>query len=698
MALQTMTIEATSFKGVRDGGEVIKNGAARFGRSTNGTWVGTITFTPEESDLKKLKKSRITKIYLNTQVAALGGVYTKSISFGGQSFTFAEAYNAKKAGTVWTGNTLTDTSGWGPTFLKHFKNGNSSYNVTVTAASGTSSSLVSGKDFAKNYGGLTSPTTLTVTYELLGSELSISSGQKITIGKENSFSLTRYDSNFSEKFNLKFLDDQGVTQTITINNTSSTPKTQLKFTLPLDIINKITTSTSRAATLTVSTYEGSTKIGENSYSISLVVPSEINYSLSTFSILSQSDIVSSEKISEKYFIQSFSKAKIEASFLPYTSGDFTDSATLKSYALYINGTQIGSTKTFTSNSLSEITEAFTTSGDKVVQVKIQDSRGRQQTLGLDTFNVQPYSSPRINDINISRMASIDNPNEEGINFLWTGNLIYSEVQCLDEVNNSLTKLILTWGEGELDFKEFTDNLILGQYSAYVEGKQTSENNIEYFKTDTFYKVRAKIIDFLGIESEEREIDLTSTKYLIHFGQNGYGLGFGSSARYFEKITCGWDMFFNSESGALKISEGGTGVTSYEGLRKVIGDLMYPIGSIYMSVSNTDPSELFGGTWIAWGAGRVPVGINTSDSNFNSVEKTGGEATHKLTINEMPAHKHIAGYKRADSYGSGSLDASYWANYTDLGVTGSYNTSSVGGDVAHNNLQPYITCYMWKRTE
>ena len=51
--------------------------------------------------------------------------------------------------------------------------------------------------------------------------------------------------------------------------------------------------------------------------------------------------------------------------------------------------------------------------------------------------------------------------------------------------------------------------------------------------------------------------------------------------------------------------------------------IYPVGSIYMSVNNTNPSNLFGGTWAAWGAGRVPVGVNASDSDFSTVEKTGG---------------------------------------------------------------------------
>ena len=64
--------------------------------------------------------------------------------------------------------------------------------------------------------------------------------------------------------------------------------------------------------------------------------------------------------------------------------------------------------------------------------------------------------------------------------------------------------------------------------------------------------------------------------------------------------------------------------------------MYPVGSIYFSAVGTNPSELFGfGTWQAWGAGRVPVGVDASQTEFNAVEKTGGEKAHALTINEMP---------------------------------------------------------------
>lgn len=119
---------------------------------------------------------------------------------------------------------------------------------------------------------------------------------------------------------------------------------------------------------------------------------------------------------------------------------------------------------------------------------------------------------------------------------------------------------------------------------------------------------------------------------------------------------------------------------------------YPVGSIYMSVNNTNPGTLFGGTWVKFGAGRCLVGVDTSQTEFNTIEKIGGEKTHTLTIEEMPKHKHD-GF--GGTYGGGGP---YYYNYY---VYGEWNTDdshkSAGGDKPHNNLQPYITVYMWKRT-
>lgn len=126
---------------------------------------------------------------------------------------------------------------------------------------------------------------------------------------------------------------------------------------------------------------------------------------------------------------------------------------------------------------------------------------------------------------------------------------------------------------------------------------------------------------------------------------------------------------------------------------------YYVGKIVMDTANVNPATYLGfGTWQYWGQGRVPVGVDTTDSDFNSVEKTGGEKTHKLTVAEMPKHKPNVGIYINNSVAG---DAVYWFNPGGFasGNTGSSNStkvSEVGGDQAHNNVQPYVTCYMWKR--
>lgn len=128
------------------------------------------------------------------------------------------------------------------------------------------------------------------------------------------------------------------------------------------------------------------------------------------------------------------------------------------------------------------------------------------------------------------------------------------------------------------------------------------------------------------------------------------------------------------------------------------DFIYPIGSIYMSVNNVNPSQYFGGTWEVWGAGKVPVGVDVSDGDFSTSEKTGGEKTHKLTANEMPSHRHTMGDYTDNFGGAGNY---YYPtcikSWTPSSGWKSFNVNNTGGDQAHNNLQPYITCYMWKRT-
>lgn len=121
----------------------------------------------------------------------------------------------------------------------------------------------------------------------------------------------------------------------------------------------------------------------------------------------------------------------------------------------------------------------------------------------------------------------------------------------------------------------------------------------------------------------------------------------------------------------------------------LASALYPVGSIYINASvSTNPGTLLGfGTWAAYGAGRVIVGLDSGQTEFDTLNETGGAKTHTLTEAEMPAHVHSMGITSGDQDGSGSNGA----------IDGTRNTGSTGGGGAHNNLQPYIVAYMWKRT-
>lgn len=129
--------------------------------------------------------------------------------------------------------------------------------------------------------------------------------------------------------------------------------------------------------------------------------------------------------------------------------------------------------------------------------------------------------------------------------------------------------------------------------------------------------------------------------------------------------------------------------------------IYPVGSIYMSTVSTNPSTLFGfGTWQLWGSGKVPVGIDTDDTDFNDVEKTGGTKRQALRalIGATNSNTTKLGYKAEGAVPSESYSIVVNGVSSD-GLTSQVNHSTKVTDLTGNDVsivQPYITCYMWKR--
>jgi hypothetical protein len=176
-----------------------------------------------------------------------------------------------------------------------------------------------------------------------------------------------------------------------------------------------------------------------------------------------------------------------------------------------------------------------------------------------------------------------------------------------------------------------------------------------------------------------------------------------------------------DSDPAKVISGNDFQTEFEAVRTAINskaetvDILssvYPVGSIYMNATNsTNPASILCfGTWTAFGAGRVPVGFDASNSNFNAAEKTGGSSdaivvshTHTATSSVTdPGHKHQI---QATANGSGTggtgpfVEGSYNRDTTTAttGITVGTTVNSTGSSGTNANLQPYITVYMWKRT-
>jgi microcystin-dependent protein len=182
-------------------------------------------------------------------------------------------------------------------------------------------------------------------------------------------------------------------------------------------------------------------------------------------------------------------------------------------------------------------------------------------------------------------------------------------------------------------------------------------------------------------------------------------------------------------------------------------VQYEVGDIYITTAATDPNTRFAGTtWVRFGAGRVLVGYDSTQTEFDTVEETGGAKTHTLSSAEIPSHYHSvdppatasgtesadhvhydAGHSHAENSetwinASGSSNkffsngSSWWHNTQSVGGRGvvyvgtgyaslggrsaahthttdiaAFNSGTAGSGGAHNNLQPYIVVYMWKRT-
>ena len=152
---------------------------------------------------------------------------------------------------------------------------------------------------------------------------------------------------------------------------------------------------------------------------------------------------------------------------------------------------------------------------------------------------------------------------------------------------------------------------------------------------------------------------------------------------------------------LKLTGGDVGLQSQILSQALLS--VYPVGSIYINAGvATNPGTLLGfGTWSAFGSGRVIVGVDSSDTDFDAVRETGGSKTdsHALTIAELPSHTHNQGSQDSTAGLGGANNVEFIVDHSDTTNGPNIESSPTGSGAAHSHdiVQPYITAYMWRRT-
>lgn len=523
------------------------------------------------------------------------------------------------------------------------------------------------------YGSITASATITLDSIPRASSVSAASA---TMGAATSISISRASSSFTHTLTYTFGSATGTIAT-------KTASTAVSWTPPVSLASQIPKAVTGTCTITCTTYNGSTNIGSKTCTLTLTVPASVKPTITSLTAARvDGDVPSSWGI----YVQTKSKATLK---INGASGSY--GSTITAYSISGGG--------YTSTAASFTTGFLNSAGTITFTATVTDSRGRTSAAATVSITVQAYSPPSFQSYLSQRCLSSGTINEDGTYIRGLLTVQYSTCGGKNTVSGTIKYKRTTVSAWTAVSTAFTSGTAVVFGSGGISTEYSYD--VQYTLTDAFSSVSIQDI-------------ISTAAVVMDFKQGGKGVAVGKVA---EKDNC----FEVSEDWDVRVY--GKLLKDYiESFSKT----MYPVGSIYMSVNPTNPSTYFGGTWVAWGAGRVPVGINTSDSNFNTVEKTGGATTVTLSASQIPSHTHAKGTLAAASAGAHThnlqnqkaawgidgggnrviVDAiSGYTAVTNKTTTSagahthtiSGSTAATGGGGAHSNLQPYIVCYMWKRT-
>ena len=385
-------------------------------------------------------------------------------------------------------------------------------------------------------------------------------------------------------------------------------------------------SNSMTGEIAVTTYSGDTVIGTSSCAI---IAHVVN-SNPTFDVAYEDSNSQTVAITEnnQYIIRNNSTLKISVS-----NAQALNSATLKSITAVVNGNAYTGTLNGSTGTIN--VGVVNVSHDTEVTVKIVDSRGNEGIREI-TVLVYDWTLPSA-IIKLNRKSNY-----------------YSE--SILNVNANYASI---GGKNEVTIKYRTKKVANSTYSTYT----TIQNNTdENFTADNEYEwnVQVNVADKLG-----------STTYNLLLPR-GIPIAYVDTKKNSFGVNC-----FPKNEKSLEING------------KTVFDMVYPVGSVYVSVNSTSPATLFGGKWV-----QIKDKFLLGSGDTYKAGATGGEATHVLTVDEMPRHNHSLDNLNA----SGSTTPYMTVQAQEKkGYGGNVQTFFTGGGQAHNNMPPYIVVYIWQRT-
>ena len=471
---------------------------------------------------------------------------------------------------------------------------------------------------------------------------------------------------------------------VKLGDYSQTVTSGTAFTIPDTWINAIS-GTSAVATVTVTTKSGSTTIGTKSVNLTVTVPDSVVPVINDVSITEAVAAVTTAFGSR--FVQNLSQLNVSID----ASGVY--SSTIKSYSTTIDGVTYIQ-QAFTSNIIK-------TSGTITATAKVTDSRGRTASTTV-SINIIEYTLPTITAMSYIHCDADGTQNANGTSTKVT---ISGKVYPVANQNTKALKLKYramsdeTYTERAITISDwtFTVNVIINNTDPTITYEYIAEltDKINESTPET-YRITT------GIVVLSRKAGGSGITLFGEAEEDGFVVGGSKTSKFTGDMLITVDSEF--ESLWTSVFGSGGGVVH-------LLDYIYPIGHI-LETTNADfnPNNWYKWqTWERWGNGKVVVGVDEDDATFATVEETGGEKTHILSLNEIPSHEgHLPTNAGTSGYGNSATFLAKSKAFTSYGSKGRGWNEWSGGEMlpagvsrgsggAHNNLQPYITAYRWRRT-